>query len=77
MESPCSEPSCGTNSQRAARGRPYSTNAGGLVASCRDFHGDPDTENNVIGLHIVSEISEPTTLLLLALGGLAVVRRRV
>lgn len=74
MESPYSDPSYGTGSDRGLRGGSY-----GLVdslASSSRVSGSPSFEIYDIGFRVASEVPEPCTLGLLSLGGLMLMKRR-
>ncbi len=63
-----------TDIYRGSRGGNYSNSDGSLHASFRSYY-DPSADELFIGFR-VSELPEPATLSLLALGGLAILRRR-
>jgi len=75
MENPYADPLYGTGSSRGQRGGSYAYDGSPLPSSAR-FAGDPYIENRTRGFRVASEIPEPATLTVLALGGLAVLRRR-
>ena len=60
---------------RGLRGGSFGDEADSLRADHRDSYGLPSAENGFTGFRIV-EVPEPATLSLLALGGLAMIRRR-
>ncbi len=62
-------------SSRGLRGGSFDTHGFNLHAAYRIFSYVPADEYGLIGFR-VSEVSEPATLSLLALGGLAMIRRR-
>ncbi len=63
-------------SYRAQRGGAYNINHGYMGASYRYSGVAPTGGNDVIGFRVV-QVPEPASLLLLAFGGLAVMRRRL
>ena len=79
IESPHSDISYGDGSYRGLRGGSYYDSIyvpGNLLASSDRGYRYPDRESGYIGFRIASEVPEPCSLGLLALGGLALVRRR-
>ena len=63
------------DADRGLRGGDYSNSAGSLISSFRSSY-DPSQEELFIGFR-VSQVPEPTTLTLLALGSLAFLCRRI
>lgn len=76
MESPHNHPAYGTGSNRGLRGGAYDSDYGSSLKSSVRSHLYPDYEFADTGFRVASEVPEPTTFSLLALGGLALVRRR-
>ena len=76
MESPYTANDYGTGSNRGLRGGSCDSSDIGNLASSAQGYGIPDVESGGIGFRVASEVPEPATLSLLALGGLAVIRRR-
>ncbi len=75
MESPDSDTSYGTGSDRGLRGGSYSYFDNNLASSNRAYT-NPNLENHAIGFRVASEVPEPASLSLLAIGGLALIKRR-
>ena len=75
MESAYSADDCGPGSYRGLRGGSCSNYANQLASSTRNG-STPNLEFSLIGFRVASEVPEPATMSLLALGGLAVLRRR-
>ena len=76
MESPYSDPSYGTGSNRGLRGGSYiDLDDYSLASSNRDAF-DPSFEYVIFGFRVASEVPEPSTLGLLSLGGLMLLKRR-
>lgn len=62
-------------SERGLRGGSYG-NYGSCLASSYPINGTPDVEYYIVGFRVVSEVPEPSCVVLLSLGGLALLRRR-
>ena len=77
MESPYTSGDDLAGSNRAIRGGAYYFGFGNddLGSSTR-FTAGPDSDANFVGFRVASEIPEPATLALLALGGMAILRKR-
>jgi len=75
MESPHSDPAYGAGSSRGQRGGSYISNYTYLTSSTRGHLG-PIWEYLTLGFRVASEVPEPSSLALLSLGALALVRRR-
>jgi len=75
MESPFTSGDYGTDSIRSQRGGSPTHSANILTSSLRNNIG-PSGEHYYVGFRVASEVPEPTTLSLLAIGGLAMLRRR-
>jgi formylglycine-generating enzyme required for sulfatase activity len=75
MESPYSDTSYGTGSVRGLRGGSYYPTDGWLASSDRILC-PPGLEYLYFGLRVASEVPEPASLSVLAIGGLALLRRR-
>ncbi|MCP4591895.1 MAG: formylglycine-generating enzyme family protein, partial [bacterium] len=76
MESPYSDPTYGPRSGRGLRGGSFSTIDVSDLASSYRIYGNPYHETYHFGFRVASEVPEPTTLTLLALGGLLMARQR-
>ena len=76
MESPYSDPGYGTDSARGQRGGSYGSSVDGVLASSHRDYYNPFWEDLGFGFRVASEVPEPSTLGLLSLGGLALIRRR-
>jgi len=76
MESTYSDTSYGTSSGRDLRGGAYYSDVGHLASSSARGQHQPNYEDDYVGFRVASEVPEPTTISLLALGGLAMMRRR-
>jgi len=74
IEGPYSDANYGTGSTRALRGGAYPY--GEYLASSTRNISPPDAEYSGVGFRVASDVPEPATLSFLALGGLAVLRRR-
>ena len=74
MESPYNDPSYGTSSFRGVRAGAYIHDDFYLASSTRQNY-DP-SEFYFMGFRVASEVPEPATMALLAMGGLAVLKRR-
>jgi formylglycine-generating enzyme required for sulfatase activity len=75
MESPYSDTNYGTGSDRGLRGGVWAGPADCLQSGLRDAYSPPYAELYLFGFRVASEVPEPATLSLLALGGLALIRR--
>ena len=76
VESPYSDANYGTDSDRGRLGGSYdSTGYGGILESSTRGSSAPDRERDNVGFRVAS-VPEPCSLGLLALGGLAVLRKR-
>jgi formylglycine-generating enzyme required for sulfatase activity len=75
MESPYSDTSYGTGSVRGLRGGSYYPTDGWLASSDRILC-PPGLEYLYFGLRVASEVPEPESLSLLAVGALALIKRR-
>ncbi len=75
MESPYYSGGYGTGSDRGLRGGSFVDFVGNLASSYRNSN-NPNTEIHAFGFRVASEVPEPSTLGLLSLGGLALLRRR-
>ena len=76
VESPYSDTNYGTDSDRGRLGGSYgSTGYGGILESSTRGSSAPDRERDNVGFRVAS-VPEPCSLGLLALGGLAVLRKR-
>ncbi len=75
MESPCTSGDYGTDSDRGLRGGSYGYPGSPLASSngCGSF---PDYVSYDIGFRVASEVPEPSCVVLLSFGALALVRRR-
>ena len=77
MESPYDAGDYGTGSNRGLRGGScFSLNGGNLASSDRNDYGPPGSERDSLGFRVASEVPEPASLGLLAIGGLALIKRR-
>ncbi len=76
MESPYSDSTYGTGSNRGVRGGSYFYYDYYFLASSIRHYGHPDIEGSSVGFRVASEVPEPCTLGLLSLGALALLRRR-
>ena len=65
-----------SGSSRGMRGGSYNYTFRYLPSSCRNLYDYPDYEYLSIGFRVVSEVPEPSCVVLLSLGGLALLRRR-
>ena len=74
MENPYDDPAYGTGSNRSLRGGWRYSHIDSLACYSRGQNG-PDREGS-IGFRVASEVPEPAMSSLLALGGLAVLRRK-
>ncbi len=75
MESPGSDPAYGVGSNRGRRGGAFGSQASFNLASPSRYITDPIFENHSIGFRVASEVPEPSSLSLLAFGGLMLRRR--
>ncbi len=75
MESPYSDSAYGPSSIRGQRGGSYLGSGNGLASSYRRDR-DPGLEYSYVGFRVASEVPEPCSLVLLSLGGLALLKRR-
>ena len=75
MESPYNDPSYGTDARRGLRGGSYGNDVYEIASSHRG-NPRPQWEYYDFGFRVASELPEPSTLGLLSLGGLALIRRR-
>ena len=74
MESPWTSGDYGTGSYRGLRGGSYFS--GSFLASSARYNNNPYYESNDIGFRVASGVPEPSSLALLWLGGLALMKRR-
>ena len=75
MESPYSDPAYGDGSGRGLRGGSFDLNDSHLASSARSYDS-PHGEIGDIGFRVASEVPEPSSLVLLSLAGLMVMKRR-
>ncbi len=75
MESPYFSGNYGTGSYRGLRGGSF-TNYGNTLASSGRMNNSPDNEGFNVGFRVASEVPEPSSVVLLSLGGLALIKRR-
>ncbi len=77
MESPYSDPGYGGSSTRGLRGGSFLIflPSDSLASSGRHYH-DPYIEGGIVGFRVASEVPEPSSLALLSLGALALLKRR-
>ncbi len=75
MESPYYANDYGSSSFRAVRGGSYSDDVDYLASVSRAYDY-PNNEGFSVGLRVASNVPEPATVSLLALGGVAVLKRR-
>ncbi len=75
MESPWSDSAYGTGSDRGLRGGSCYF-SGGYLASSYRLNYSPGGENSIFGFRVASEVPEPASMSLLAVGGLALIKRR-
>ena len=76
MESPYSDPYYGNSSDRAVRGGSYYVRLGDDFASSNRYNGYHSIESDFVGFRVASEVPEPASMSLLAIGVLALLRRR-
>jgi len=76
MENPYSDPNYGTDSIRGLRGGSYFFLYDYLASSYRDYPSGSYVEYYQLGFRVASEVPEPTSLVLLTLGGLMVLKRK-
>ncbi len=76
MESPYDVGEYETHSDRVIRGGPFGLSITYLASDSRYNIGPPSVEGNAIGFRVASEVPEPSTLGLLSLGGLSLIKRR-
>jgi len=77
MESPYSDPNYGTVSARGLRGGSFNSGGtGNYLASSDRYYNSPDNEISAFGFRVASEVPEPSSVVLLSLGGLALIKRR-
>jgi len=75
MESPFSDASFGTGSNRALLGGSYLNSDSGLALGSRGL-GSPAIEGSAVGFRVASVVPAPASLSLLAVGALALLNRR-
>ena len=65
-----------SGSQRGMRGGAFATYYDGYLQARFGFHWFPTYEDNVTGFRVASEVPEPATVMMLALAGITLLRRR-
>ena len=76
LESPYADTSYGADSLRGSRAGSYFLGDEYYLRSSTRLSFDPNIEATSLGFRVASEVPEPATMSILAMGGLAVLRRR-